>query len=246
MIRRAALALVGLLIAPSVLAAPRRHTFAALRPRGGTQTLGAARVPDDVFGAARAPRGALRSALAVRGGGEAKALSPERSGLGALLAAIRAFIASFFDPAFGGDYGVKAAPAAPSAAAPKPAARARTGGSRTITVDDLKQMEGGRVVAVKTDAELSRSVASSKLSVVDFWASWCGPCVQMKPKFAKISDRYRGVGFYAVDVDAAKAVSQKHQVSSMPTFVFFKGGKELDRFSGADENKLATLIERYQ
>mmetsp|Transcript_19705 Transcript_19705/g.58626 ORF Transcript_19705/g.58626 Transcript_19705/m.58626 type:complete len:276 (+) Transcript_19705:2362-3189(+) len=87
MIRRAALALVGLLIAPSVLAAPRRHTFAALRPRGGTQTLGAARVPDDVFGAARAPRGALRSALAVRGGGEAKALSPERSGLGALLAA---------------------------------------------------------------------------------------------------------------------------------------------------------------
>mmetsp|Transcript_19705 Transcript_19705/g.58627 ORF Transcript_19705/g.58627 Transcript_19705/m.58627 type:complete len:226 (+) Transcript_19705:2498-3175(+) len=160
--------------------------------------------------------------------------------------AIRAFIASFFDPAFGGDYGVKAAPAAPSAAAPKPAARARTGGSRTITVDDLKQMEGGRVVAVKTDAELSRSVASSKLSVVDFWASWCGPCVQMKPKFAKISDRYRGVGFYAVDVDAAKAVSQKHQVSSMPTFVFFKGGKELDRFSGADENKLATLIERYQ
>ena len=47
-------------------------------------------------------------------------------------------------------------------------------------------------------------------------------------------------------MDAAKPVSQKHQVSSMPTFVFFKAGQEVDRFSGADENKLATLIERYQ
>ena len=66
------------------------------------------------------------------------------------------------------------------------------------------------------------------------------------PKFAKISDRYGGVKFYAVDVDAAKPVAQKHAVSSMPTFVFFQGGKEIDRFSGADENKLSQLIERYK
>ena len=47
-------------------------------------------------------------------------------------------------------------------------------------------------------------------------------------------------------VDAAKPVSSKHGVSSMPTFVFFKDGAELDRFSGADEAKLETLIERYK
>ncbi len=45
-------------------------------------------------------------------------------------------------------------------------------------------------------------------------------------------------------MDAAKPVSQAHGVSSMPTFVFFKGGKEIERFSGADENKLSQLIER--
>ena len=105
-------------------------------------------------------------------------------------------------------------------------------------------MEGGRVKPIKTAAEMKRAIASSKLTVVDFWASWCGPCMQIKPKFAKISDRYGGVGFYAVDVDAAKPVSQAHGVSSMPTFVFFKGGKEIERFSGADENKLSQLIER--
>ena len=194
-------------------------------------------------------------AVCLRGGAEAKALKPNRSALGKFLSTLRAFIGSFFDPAFGGAYAKSAPPeervvspkAAKAAAGTRsPAVRAK-GGLRTITVDDLKQMEGGSVTAVKTDAELSRFVAASKLSVVDFWASWCGPCMQMKPKFAKISDRFgKAANFYAVDVDAAKPVSQKHQVSSMPTFVFFKNGKEIDRFSGADEAKLEQLIERYK
>ena len=184
--------------------------------------------------------------LSLRGGAGAKVLSPKRS----LLGKIMDFIASFFDPAFGGNYGVASAAAQASAAAPaaapaKKASRMNRGrGGRTISVDDLKQMEGGRVKPIKTAAEMKRAIASSKLTVVDFWASWCGPCMQIKPKFAKISDRYGGVGFYAVDVDAAKPVSQAHGVSSMPTFVFFKGGKEIERFSGADENKLSQLIER--
>lgn len=181
--------------------------------------------------------------LALRGGAGAKVLSPKRSMIGKIMA----FIASFFDPAFGGNYagGAAQAQAAAAAAAPARASRMnRQGGGRTISVDDLKQMEGGRVKPIKNAAEMKRAIASSKLTVVDFWASWCGPCMQIKPKFAKISDRYGGVGFYAVDVDAAKPVSQAYSVSSMPTFVFFKGGKEVERFSGADEEKLSTIIER--
>lgn len=181
--------------------------------------------------------------LALRGGAGAKVLSPKRSMIGKIMA----FIASFFDPAFGGNYagGAAQAQAAAPAAAPARASRMnRQGGGRTISVDDLKQMEGGRVKPIKNAAEMKRAIASSKLTVVDFWASWCGPCMQIKPKFAKISDRYGGVGFYAVDVDAAKPVSQAYSVSSMPTFVFFKGGKEVERFSGADEEKLSTIIER--
>ena len=194
----------------------------------------------------RPSRSKLAYALELRGGAGAKVLSPKRS----LLGKIMDFIASFFDPAFGGNYGVastaaQASAAAPAAAPAKKASRMNRGrGGRTISVDDLKQMEGGRVKPIKTAAEMKRAISSSKLTVVDFWASWCGPCMQIKPKFAKISDRYGSVGFYAVDVDAAKPVSQAHGVSSMPTFVFFKGGKEIERFSGADENKLSQLIER--
>ena len=192
---------------------------------------------------------ARSAARLARGGGDG-ALSPKRSPVGAFLARLRAFVRSFFDPAFGGAYAsgsIRASDPGPGAAPTKaPVDRAKAGASaRTITAEDLKAMEGGSVTPLKTEAELTRAVAAAKLSVVDFWASWCGPCVQMKPKFAKISDKYKSANFYAVDVDKAKPVSQKHAVSSMPTFVFFKNGKEIDRFSGADENKLATLIERY-
>ena len=219
----------------SVAAAAAVRTKAALHVRPSRSKLACAGAGET----------ALR-ALELRGGAGAKVLSPKRS----LLGKIMDFIASFFDPAFGGNYGVasaaaQASTAAPAAAPAKKASRMNRGrGGRTISVDDLKQMEGGRVKPIKTAAEMKRAISSSKLTVVDFWASWCGPCMQIKPKFAKISDRYGGVGFYAVDVDAAKPVSQAHGVSSMPTFVFFKGGKEIERFSGADENKLSQLIER--
>ena len=146
------------------------------------------------------------------------------------------FIASFFDPAFGGNYGVasaaaQASTAAPAAAPAKKASRMNRGrGGRTISVDDLKQMEGGRVKPIKTAAEMKRAISSSKLTVVDFWASWCGPCMQIKPKFAKISDRYGGVGFYAVDVDAATSHAYNEA-----TFVFFKASARARTLSHAVE-----------
>lgn len=119
----------------------------------------------------RPSRSKLACALELRGGAGAKVLSPKRS----LLGKIMDFIASFFDPAFGGNYGVastaaQASAAAPAAAPAKKASRMNRGrGGRTISVDDLKQMEGGRVKPIKTAAEMKRAISSSKLTVVDFW-----------------------------------------------------------------------------
>jgi len=191
-----------------------------------------------------------------RGGASALTAGRSRSVVRRWLDAVKAFLASFFDPKFGGATAPAPVAKAASSSSSGPPQRSSTASSRrvgagaakkrrTVTVEDLKQIEGGTVEAVATPADFSRRIASKKLVVTDFWASWCGPCQQMKPKFAAISDRYaKRATFLAVDVDKAKPIAQKYAVSSMPTFVFFKDGKELDRFSGADEQKLETAIAR--
>ena len=182
----------------------------------------------------------------VRGGAEV-VVPGERSIVRRWIDAIKAFLGSFFDPSFGGTTPAPA-PKAPAAATPKPKTMLSKGAPRRakkVTVSDLQSIEGGTVQAIGTENEFQRKIASQKLTCVDFWATWCGPCQQMKPKFAAISDKHaKRAAFLAVDVDKAKPIAQKYAVSSMPTFVFFKDGKELSRFSGADENKLEATIAR--
>jgi thioredoxin 1 len=75
--------------------------------------------------------------------------------------------------------------------------------------------------------------------------SWCGPCLRIAPK---IEDWSTGefkdtVAFFKVDVDQAEAVSQEYNVEAMPTFIFFKDGKEVHRVVGANVNQLKADIE---
>ncbi|CAL8325612.1 unnamed protein product [Lota lota] len=89
--------------------------------------------------------------------------------------------------------------------------------------------------------------AGDKLVVVDFTASWCGPCKVIGPKFdamASVPDN-RNVVFLKVDVDEAGDVAALYEVNCMPTFLFFKNGEKIDNFSGANhvllEQKVVAL-----
>ncbi|XP_070541288.1 thioredoxin-like [Ptychodera flava] len=102
------------------------------------------------------------------------------------------------------------------------------------------------VIVVKTkdafDAELKN--AGSKLVTVDFTAAWCPPCQSIGPKFEALSDEITDVVFLKVDVDDNSETAETYNISAMPTFVFFKNGKELERFSGASEEKLRATIAK--
>lgn len=85
-----------------------------------------------------------------------------------------------------------------------------------------------------------------KLVVVDFTATWCGPCRAIAPHFESLSQRYTGrARFLKVDVDDAQEIAQECSVSAMPTFHFYLNGSRVAEFSGADPVKLDQTIERF-
>ncbi|QLL31116.1 hypothetical protein HG536_0A09330 [Torulaspora globosa] len=95
-------------------------------------------------------------------------------------------------------------------------------------------------------ADFQSSIKGSKLSVVDFYATWCGPCKAMAPHLSKLVDEYPDVGFYKVDVDESPDVAQHCQVSAMPTFVFAKNGEMLGKIIGANPQGIEQGIKQLQ
>jgi thioredoxin len=87
------------------------------------------------------------------------------------------------------------------------------------------------------------------LLIIDFYATWCGPCKAISPAFEKLSKQHESsstfITFAKLDVDKAKDVAQACGITAMPTFQFFKGGKKVDEVKGADVQQLTTKIGYY-
>lgn len=86
-----------------------------------------------------------------------------------------------------------------------------------------------------TDADFGSAVEQQKgLTVVDFWATWCGPCRMIAPILEQIVDEYAGkVTVAKIDVDANPRAPARFGVRSIPTLLFFKDGKLVDQVIGA-------------
>jgi thioredoxin 1 len=85
-----------------------------------------------------------------------------------------------------------------------------------------------------TDDTFKTTVSTSKIPVlVDFSASWCGPCKALAPTMDKVAGDYGGkLNVYKVDIDNAQETAASFGIMSVPTCIFFKDGKEVDRFLG--------------
>lgn len=82
-------------------------------------------------------------------------------------------------------------------------------------------------------SEFNAAVEAAPLAMVDFWADWCGPCKMLSPAIEGIATQYEGkVLVGKVNVDEEPALAQQFGVMSIPTIVFLKNGREIDRKVG--------------
>ncbi|CAN0430012.1 unnamed protein product [Ectocarpus sp. 8 AP-2014] len=104
---------------------------------------------------------------------------------------------------------------------------------------------GGQVQQVATQEELEQVLSNSNdaLVVIDFTATWCGPCQKISPVFELLSQELTDVVFLKVDVDENEETAQKYDVVQMPTFLFMRKGEVVDQFSGASVAMLREKIE---
>ena len=96
----------------------------------------------------------------------------------------------------------------------------------------------GQTIKVDSTTWENEVLKANGLTMVDFWAAWCGPCQMIAPVVEELATEYHGrVKVAKLNTDENPDIASKYQVMGIPTLMFFKGGQVIDRIVGAASKK---------
>lgn len=101
-------------------------------------------------------------------------------------------------------------------------------------------------MAIEASSANFDQLTTGSLTVVDFWAPWCGPCKMMAPVMEKLEEQFGDrIKFVKMNVDGNQEVAQRYKVMSIPSLVLFRDGKAVEKVTGVyPEAKLAHYLNR--
>eukprot|EP00553_Chaetoceros_curvisetus_P002006 CAMPEP_0204622910 /NCGR_PEP_ID=MMETSP0717-20131115/8631_1 /ASSEMBLY_ACC=CAM_ASM_000666 /TAXON_ID=230516 /ORGANISM="Chaetoceros curvisetus" /LENGTH=140 /DNA_ID=CAMNT_0051637799 /DNA_START=1 /DNA_END=423 /DNA_ORIENTATION=- len=102
------------------------------------------------------------------------------------------------------------------------------------------------VINLSDESAVSKFKTINNKSILYFTATWCPPCKMIAPIYDTLAKEHPSVAFGKVDVDENQDAAIKFEISAVPTFVMFDKEEVVDRFSGADQNQLKSLIEKLE
>lgn len=89
------------------------------------------------------------------------------------------------------------------------------------------------------------TIAENKLTVVDFYTTWCGPCKRMDPFIKEVKSENADINVLQVDAEAYMDISQRYNLEGYPTLIFFKGGQVVDRALGyMEKDNIMQFVNR--
>lgn len=115
---------------------------------------------------------------------------------------------------------------------------------RNIKYNNLNKSQIPQKKQIKMNSNFDQLIQSEKPILVDFFATWCGPCKILSPILKEVKEQLgEQISIIKIDVDKNQQVAAQHQVRGVPTMILFQNGKQLWRQSGVlDKNTIVNIV----